>query len=80
MLSPKKYNHPDQTVIGLSFLILKELSKKKLMKYDDILEYSKKKIDGAEVLFLASLSLLFILGVIEYHSKTDSIEYTRLIK
>lgn len=30
---------------------------------------------GGDVLFLPSINFLFLMGLIEYHPKTDAIEY-----
>ncbi|SCB82713.1 hypothetical protein GA0061080_100536 [Gilliamella intestini] len=75
MLRPNKHTHPDKTIINMSFLLLTYIKKKRLKKYDSLLEYAKKSVEGGHFLFLPALNLLFLLGLIEYHAKTDSIEY-----
>jgi hypothetical protein len=35
----------------------------------------RKAVGGGDVLFLPSLNFLYVLGLIEYHPKTDSVEY-----
>lgn len=78
MLRPNKYSHPDRTVINVAFLILQRLKKKRVDEFHILLKYIKKTVESGEALFLPALSFLFILGLIEYRPKTDSIEYVGL--
>lgn len=75
MLRPSKHSHPDKTVISVSTTILKKVKKERICNLDDILVYVKKKVSGNEVLVMPSLSFLYVLGLVEYHSKNDTIEY-----
>ena len=75
MLKPNKHSHPDRTIINVSLLILSRLKKRRLDKLDNLLKYSKESVVGGDVLFLPSLNFLYLLGLIEYHPKTDSVEY-----
>lgn len=59
----------------MSFLLLSYIKKKRLEKYDNLLEYARKSVEGGHFLFLPALNLLFLLGLVEYHAKTDAIEY-----
>lgn len=75
MLRPSKHAHPDRTVINVALLMLTRLRALRLCDYDALLAYVRKSVVGGDVLFLPSLNFLFLLGLIEYHRKTDSIEY-----
>jgi hypothetical protein len=75
MLQPTKHSHPDKTVIYMSFLLLKRLKSCRIDQLDSLLKFAKNNIVGSDVLFLPALSFLYLLGVIEYRSKTDAIEY-----
>lgn len=75
MIKPTKYSHPDRTTISLALLILIYIRKKRIVSYSNLLQFSKNKVKGGGVLFLPALNFLYILDLIEYHSKTDSIEY-----
>ena len=77
MIKLTKHNHRDQTIIGVSFLILKKLRQKRVMKYDDLLKYIKIKVSGGDLLFLPSLNFLYLFDTIAYHKKLDTIEYIR---
>lgn len=75
MLKPTKFSHPDKTVIAVAAIILGELSKKRVMKYDELFRQLKKACEGVESLFLPAINLLYLLGAIEYRKKIDSFEY-----
>lgn len=75
MLRPSKHSHPDQTVINVAAKILERLREQRSEEYSALLQRLKKRVDGAEVLFLPALALLFLLGLVAYRPKTDSFEY-----
>ena len=75
MLRPSKHAHPDRTVINVALLLLTRLRKHRLCDYDALLGFVRKTVVGGDVLFLPSLNFLYLLGLIEYHPKTDAIEY-----
>lgn len=75
MIKPTKHSHPDKTVVYASFIMLKELRKKRVVSYSDLFQLIKNKVTSGEFLFMPSLNFLFLLGLIEYKVKTDSIEY-----
>ena len=75
MLRPSKHSHPDRTVINVALLLLGRLKKRRLDNYGDLRAFAKKAITGGDVLYLPALNFLFLMGLIEYHSKTDAIEY-----
>jgi len=75
MLRPSKHAHPDRTVINASMLLLNRLRAQRLCEYDALRGYIRKNVAGGDFLFLPSLNFLFLLGLIEYHPKTDAIEY-----
>lgn len=75
MLRPTKHSHPDRTVVNVALLILVRLRKQRLNSYSALRDYAKKAVSGGDVLFLSALNFLFLLGLIEYRRKTDSVEY-----
>ena len=75
MLRPTKHSHPDRTVINVSLLLLARLKTRRLAGYDSLREYAKKTVIGGDVLFIPALNFLYLLGLIDYHPKTDAIEY-----
>jgi hypothetical protein len=75
MLRPTKHSHPDRTVINVALLLLGRLKKRRLDAYYDLRAYSKKIVQGGDVLFLPALNFLFLMGLVDYRPKTDSVEY-----
>jgi hypothetical protein len=75
MLRPTKHSHPDRTVISVALLLLSRLTARRLDDYDSLLKFAKKAISGGDVLFLPALNFLYLMGLIEYHAKTDAVEY-----
>lgn len=75
MLKPTKYSHPDRTVINVALLLLGQLKTRRLDTYDNLRKFVKHVVNGGDVLFLPSLNFLYLMGLIDYHRKTDSFEY-----
>jgi hypothetical protein len=75
MLRPSKHSHPDQTIVNVAMLLLKRLKRLRLEECDKLRSYVKKAVIGGDALYLSSLSLLYLLGLVDYRPKTDSIEY-----
>lgn len=75
MLRPTKHSHPDRTVISMALLLLARVMMLRVEEYDALRKYAKKKVIGGDVLFLPALNFLYLLGLIEYRQKTDSLEY-----
>lgn len=75
MIQPTKHSHPDRTVMHVSMLLLTRLKARRVDEYDDLHNYAKKAVVGGDVLFLPALNFLYLMGLIEYHPKTDALEY-----
>lgn len=75
MLRPTKHSHPDQTVVNVALLLLLRLKARRVGEYDSLRKYAKQSVTGGDVLFLPALNFLFLLGLIRYLPKTDSLEY-----
>ena len=75
MLRPTKHSHPDRTVVNVALILLARLRARRLEDYDALLTYTRNAVVGGDVLFLPSLSLLYLMGLVDYHPKTDAIEY-----
>ena len=75
LLFPSKNMDPDLTVIAISSVMLKHLKKSRFETIENLrnilLQYNKR----SSSLLVPSLQLLFLLGLIEYHSKNDLVEY-----
>jgi len=75
MIRPTKHNHPDKTLVYASYLILRQLKSKRIVKYDELLDFIKSSIVSGEFLFAPALDFLYLLGLIDYLPKSDAIEY-----
>lgn len=75
MIKPNKHTNPNAGILAVSMEMLKLLKRYRVITYSDLLGYVSKKNPSGEILFGESLSLLYVLGVIQYHLKTDSFEY-----
>ncbi len=76
MLKPSKYSNMNVSLPAISCEMLKLFGKNKTFTYTDLLNkiIQKKGIESKNV-FLPALNFLYLLGKIEYHTKTDIIEY-----
>jgi hypothetical protein len=76
MLKPAKHLNLDTSVLYVSALLLKWLSKQRLMTYADLYRRLENHLGvDARTVFLPTLSFLFLINKLEYHEKTDSFEY-----
>jgi hypothetical protein len=75
MLTPSKHANPDQTVVNVSLVLLAQIRSERVSSYADLVSISKTKVRGGDVLFMPAINFLFILGLVDYRSKTDSFEY-----
>jgi hypothetical protein len=76
MIKPSKHAHPDKTVVAVATILLTDLRQQRTQEFDELRQYVEKKISGAGTLYLPALNLLYLLGLVEYRSKTDAFEYT----
>ena len=76
MLRPTKHAHPDQTVIAVATVILGRLKRRRSEDFDGLKQHVVKTVQRSPTLFLPAVNLLFLLGLVDYHPKTDAFEYT----
>lgn len=65
-------------MISLSLLLLARIKVRRLEDYYGLRKFAKQSVKGGDVLFLPALNFLFLVGLIEYRPKTDSVEYLGL--
>lgn len=75
MLRPSKHAHPDRTVLNVALLLLSDLKHRRAESYDKLRHHIKDRVTGGEQLLLPALNLLYLLGLVDYQIKTDTIEY-----
>ncbi|MDR2170692.1 MAG: hypothetical protein LBP59_11160 [Planctomycetaceae bacterium] len=74
MLSPDKHTDIKYSVLYISGLIMYEIARSGIIKYDDLKNAIIKKV-GKEIgdLFEYSLSFLYLLGKINYNQQSDMV-------
>jgi hypothetical protein len=76
MLLPSKHAHPDRTVVAAATFALRELQKRRVVCYDDLKASLERPIGAAaDALFLPAVSLLHLLGLVDYQAASDAFEY-----
>lgn len=76
MIRPNKHAHPDKTLVAAAYKLLRRLKTRRIESYDGLRKYLTVKDKDIDSLFLPALSLLYVLGLVEYRKKNDSFEYT----
>ena len=75
MIKPHKYLDLNNSLLMISSEIIKVLIEHKEMEYNELFVFTKNKFkDSYDDLFLQCLNFLYITGVIEYNSISDSLE------
>ncbi|GMU93952.1 MAG: hypothetical protein AMXMBFR4_30100 [Candidatus Hydrogenedentota bacterium] len=62
-------------MVNVALLLITRLKDRRLEEYCILKTYVKRAVSGGDILFLPALNFLFLLGLVEYHPKTDSVEY-----
>lgn len=76
MLTPRKHLDLDVSVLRIASIMLRELQKRGVMDFERLRDIILRRVGAdAEVTFFPALSLLFLLGKVEYHIKNDAVEY-----
>jgi len=75
MIKPNKYTNIDLSVVNIGGVILKSLSSCPVQKYTE-LEDAVVSVYGssARVVFLNSLSFLYLIGKISYQPSADCVQ------
>jgi hypothetical protein len=76
MLAPRKHLNLDVSVLRISSIMLRELSKRGVLEFERLRQIVERRVgaDGDEQ-FLPALNFLFLLGRVVYHAKNDTLEY-----
>jgi hypothetical protein len=75
MLRPTKHSDPNKTVLPIAAILLKRLRRYRTETFTDLRGHLRAKAPHLDPLFVPALNLLFLLGLVAYHRKTDSFEY-----
>ena len=72
MLRPDKHTNLDISVINITAFLLKQFKRRGKIGYDELLKSVSKELnENAIELYPYALNFLFLLGKIEYESKSD---------
>jgi hypothetical protein len=76
VLTPKKHLDLDVSVVRVSAIMLRELSRHGVVQFEKLRGVVIRRVgaDG-DLSFMPALSFLFLLGRVEYHIQNDTIEY-----
>ena len=75
MLRPTKHSDPQLTVLPVAGDLLKRLRKKRACSIADLRTFVEEIGPDRIPLLLPSITLLHLLGLVEYRRKTDCMEY-----
>lgn len=66
----------DFSLLRISSLIIKHVKKAKVIKLNELLQkLINSEGEDVRYIFQPALSFVYLFGLIEYHTKTDSIEF-----
>lgn len=76
MLQPFKHLDLDLSVLRIAAIVLRELQRRRLLAFENVRALVLRRVgqDG-ELILLPALNLLYLLGCLEYHPKSDSFEF-----
>jgi hypothetical protein len=76
MITPQKHMNLDVSVLRVAALALREVKRRRVMEFSSLRSKIVRSVGSdADLVFLPALSLLYLLGRLEYHGKNDSLEY-----
>jgi hypothetical protein len=76
MLTPRKHLDLDVSVLRISALMLRELSKKGVVELERLRQLVLRRTGAnGDIAFLSALNFLFLMGKVEYHLKNDTVEF-----
>ncbi len=75
MIRPTKHMNPERSVLALAAILLQRLKRKRLEGYSALTAHAVKKMRDGDTLFPGALSLLYLLGLVEYRPSSDAFEY-----
>jgi hypothetical protein len=75
MLRPTKHSDPQLTVLPIAGALLKRIRKKRACTIEDLRKFTESIGPDRIPLLMPSITLLYLLGLVEYRRKTDCMEY-----
>ncbi|MFN0130723.1 MAG: ABC-three component system middle component 8 [Verrucomicrobiales bacterium] len=75
MIRPAKHLNLNTCVLRAASRLLARLQRERICRFADLRTSLAGLGDDAEVVFLPALHFLYLLGRVDYHPQTDSLEY-----
>ncbi|WP_083266763.1 ABC-three component system middle component 8 [Arthrobacter sp. U41] len=75
MLIPNKHSHPDRTPIAVAVTLLPQVRRKRSVPFNELRDFLKGRMPEGDFLFGSAMDVLYLLGLVEYRSKSDLFEY-----
>jgi len=76
MLRARKHLNPNTCTLRVMTIILAEILRRRTVKLDSLRSLVERRGgDDAILAFMPALQVLFLLGKVEFHPKTDTIEF-----
>ncbi len=75
MIRPAKHLDLNTCVLRAASILLSKLQSARVCTYADLRGSLSVMGEDADVTFMHAIHLLFLLGRVDYHSQTDSLEY-----
>ena len=75
MIFPAKHLDLNTCVLRAASILLSKLQSMRVCTYADLRASLSVIGDDADVTFVHAINLLFLLGRVDYHPQTDSLEY-----
>lgn len=77
MIRPAKHLDLNSCVLRAASILLSKLQSARVCTYTDLRASLSVIGEDADVAFVHAVHLLFLLGRVDYHPQTDSLEYTQ---
>ena len=75
MIRPAKHLDLDSCVLRAASIVLAHLKEVRVCTYTNLNATVAQIGEDADVTFVHAVHLLFLLGRVDYHTQTDSLEY-----
>lgn len=80
MIRPAKHLDLNSCVLRAASILLSKLQSMRVCPYDELRTSLSVIGEDADITFLHAVHLLFLLGRVDYHPQTDSLEYIQPVK
>ena len=75
MIRPAKHLNLNTCILRAASVLLSRLQSERVCTYGDLCASLSMLEEDADITFIHAVQLLFLLGRVDYHPQTDSLEY-----